>query len=74
MNLEKAIFKMKNRTVTTELLGKVKIPNLNYENPDGTPFIIDVDYFGNARNKRNPSAGPFEKPGIGNVNLKVWKK
>ncbi len=72
MNLEKAIFKMKNITVTTELLGKAKIPNLNYENPDGTPFTIDVDYFGNARNKRNPSAGPFEKPGIGNVNLKVW--
>ncbi len=74
MNLEKAIFKMKNRTVTTELLGKVKIPNLNYENPDGTPFIIDVDYFGNARNKRNPTPGPFEKMGAGEVNLKVWEK
>ncbi len=74
MNLEKSIFKMKNRTVTTELLGTTKIPNLNYENPDGTPFIIDVDYFGNARNKRNPTPGPFEKMDAGEVNLKVWKK
>lgn len=74
MNFDKTIFKIKNKTVTTELLGKAEIPNLSYENPDGTPFIIDVDYFGNARNKRNPSSGPFEKPGIGDVKLKVWEK
>ena len=74
MDFKNLIFKMKNSTVTTELLGKSKIPNLSYENPDGTPIIIDVDYFGNKRNKRNPSAGPFEKPGAGKLKLKVWEK
>jgi len=74
MDFKNLIFKMKNSTVTTELLGKAKIPNLSYENPDGTPIIIDVDYFGNKRNKRNPSAGPFEKPGAGKLKLKVWEK
>jgi hypothetical protein len=34
---------------------------------------IDIDYFGNKRNKKSPSAGPFENPKIGKqLKLKVW--
>ncbi len=74
MNLEKAIFKMKNRTITTEFLGKVKTPNLSYENPDGTSIVIDKDFLAKTRNSKNPSVGPFENPGAGEVELKVWEK
>jgi len=63
----------RNRLVTTELLGKAKIPDAPYENPDGTPLKIDGDYFGKTRNKDNPSAGPFEKPAAGKLTLKVWQ-
>lgn len=73
LNLEKAIFKMKNKTVTTKILGKAKIPNSSYENPDGTSINIDKDFFGNEKNRKNPSAGPFEKPGTGELKLKVWR-
>jgi alpha-N-arabinofuranosidase len=61
-----------NPLVTTKLLGKAKIPDAAYENPDGTPLKVDTDYFGKKRNEKNPSAGPFENPGQGKLMLKVW--
>ena len=62
----------KTRMITTELLGKAKMPNEAFENPDGTPLKIDTDYFGKKRSESNPSAGPFENPGKGMLKLKVW--
>jgi hypothetical protein len=58
--------------VTSELLGKAMIPNLPYENPDGSPLVSDSDYFCQGRNLARPRAGPFEAPGEGLHNLKVW--
>jgi hypothetical protein len=58
--------------VTTSLLGKAKVPGLAYENADGSPVVIDSDYFGKKRSEANPSAGPFEKAGQGDLKLKVW--
>jgi hypothetical protein len=58
--------------VTTALLGKARIPNLPYEDADGSPLKIDSDYFGKKRNEANPSPGPFEAPGAGPLTLKVW--
>jgi len=57
--------------VTTALLGKARIPNLPYENADGSPMKIDRDYFGKKRNETKPSSGPFENPGSGRLKLKV---
>jgi alpha-N-arabinofuranosidase len=74
LNLDKQIFRMKNKTVKSELLGKAIIPDLPFENPDGTPIIVEKDYFGNQKNKKNPAPGPFENPGNGKVVLKVWEK
>jgi alpha-N-arabinofuranosidase len=59
--------------VTTKRLGKAKIPNLPYEQPDGAPYRIDTDYFGDKRNEQNPSPGPFAKPDQGTKQIwKVW--
>jgi alpha-N-arabinofuranosidase len=58
--------------VTTELLGKAKIPDLPYEQPDGSPYRIDTDYFGKKRNAANPFPGPFELPAGGKQELKLW--
>jgi hypothetical protein len=70
---DNSVSKIKTQLITTELLGKAKIPRQNYENPDGTSITIDSDYFGNQRNGTNPSAGPFEKPVTGKpLTLKVW--
>ena len=60
------------KLVTTALLGQAKIPNLPYEQPDGTPIRIDTDYFGKKRIAGNPFPGPFELPQGGKQMLKVW--
>ena len=64
-------YNQKNQLITTELLGKAKMPNEAFENPDGTPLKIDTDYFDFKRSASNPSAGPFENIGKGRVKLKV---
>jgi alpha-N-arabinofuranosidase len=59
------------QVVTTTLLGRAMIPNLPFEQPDGTPICINTDYFGQSRNESNPTPGPFENPGQGYLKLKV---
>jgi alpha-N-arabinofuranosidase len=70
--LDDSLRVLDNPFVTTELLGRAKIPGAAYENPDGTPLKIDTDYFGKKRSQTDPTAGPCENPGVGNLSLKVW--
>ena len=58
--------------VTTDLLGRAKIPDLPYVNGDDTPVRIDTDYFGARRDESNPFPGPFEVPESGEHVLEVW--
>ncbi|HSH16008.1 MAG TPA: right-handed parallel beta-helix repeat-containing protein [Verrucomicrobiae bacterium] len=58
--------------VTTELLGRAKIPNLPFENPDGSALVVDQDYFGRQRSAAKPTPGPFENAGAGRLRLEVW--
>ncbi|NUP85607.1 MAG: hypothetical protein HUU30_07615 [Burkholderiaceae bacterium] len=58
--------------VTTALLGRARIPNLPFENPDGSPLTIETDYFGKKRDATRPTAGPFENAAAGPQRLKVW--
>jgi alpha-N-arabinofuranosidase len=62
--------------VTTALLGKAKTPELPYEQPDGSPYVIDTDYLGHKRDTDHVSAGPFAGPFAGTdqgkLNRKVW--
>jgi alpha-N-arabinofuranosidase len=59
------------KLVTTELLGKAAIPQLPYDQPDGTPIRVHTDYFGKPRSEANPTPGPFENPGTGRLTVKV---
>jgi alpha-N-arabinofuranosidase len=56
------------RMVTTESLGRARIPNLPYENANGTPLKVDSDFFGKRRDS-TPTPGPFENPGSGPIPL-----
>ena len=60
------------KLVSTELLGKAKVPGLPYESADGSSVVIDRDYLGKKRNEAAPFPGPFEDPGQGGVKLRVW--
>ncbi len=70
LNLDQQNMKMKNQRVTTELLGKAKIPDQAFISPEGLPISIDKDYFGNARNIKNQVSGPFEK--LDGNEIKIW--
>jgi hypothetical protein len=74
MNFDEKILKMKNLLITTQLLGKALVPNAGFENPDGSSLTIGNDYSGRKRDKQNPTAGPFENPGLGKISAKVWEK
>jgi len=60
------------KMVTSALLGRAVIPDLPYVQPDGSPILIDADYFGKRRSQSNPTPGPFKQPGHGYLRLKVW--
>ena len=62
------------KLVTTELLGKAKIPDAPYENADGSPLNLDYDYFGKKRSATNPFPGPFETLKDGQQEIKVWPR
>lgn len=62
----------KRKLVTTLILNKAIIPDLPFENVDGSPLLIDTDYFGKKRNTQNPSPGPFEITKSGKLQIKVW--
>lgn len=62
------------KLVTSDLLGRATIPDLPYEQPDGSPIRVDADYFGKTRAEANPFPGPFELPAGGKQRLKVWPR
>ena len=71
MNVDESWFKHKCQIITTELLGKARIPNLPYVNTEGLHYRIDTDYFGTKRNDSNPISGPIYFDKTGEVLLKV---
>ena len=73
LNVDKAwATEQKRRVVGTEMLGKAVIPDLPFENADGSPLKIDTDYFGKKRDTTNPFPGPFEVKESGKQKIKVW--
>jgi alpha-N-arabinofuranosidase len=72
LDLGSAAREAKTRLVTTEMLGKARVPGVGYERGDGSALRVDRDYFGKKRSAKNPTAGPFEEIGTGRVSLRVW--
>jgi len=64
----------KRKLVTTEMLGRARVPDMKFENADGSPITVNIDYFGNKRNTKNPYPGPFTKLKEGKQLIKVWPR
>ena len=60
----------KGNMIDSEWLGITKLSGFPFENPDGTPFVSDKDYFGASRSSA-PVAGPFESLSS-TTRIKVW--
>ncbi|GAA0878689.1 hypothetical protein GCM10009119_16570 [Algoriphagus jejuensis] len=59
-NLAAKTFKdAKTMPIGTSNLGTSMISKARFENPDGSPLQINLDYFGIERSPKRPSAGPF---------------
>jgi len=66
------ISQQKRAVVTTKSLGKAKIPDAPFEQPDGTVYRLDTDYLGNTRNIDNPAPGPFRLVNEEVIRLMLW--
>ena len=60
----------KGKTVFSDRLGITQLSGLPFENPDGSPYNVDKDYFGNERSA-SPVVGPIEKT-LSGKRVKVW--
>lgn len=69
---DEKLYNQKTELITTEILGKAKVPKTFFENPNGTPLKIDKDYYGHARTGENTVAGPFVDLEKGEMSLQVW--
>ena len=72
LTFDQKYYDHKGDLITSELLGNAKIPRARFENADGTSFLLNSDYFGNARTSENAVSGPFVNLEKGNMTLKVW--
>ncbi len=64
----------KRPVVNSALLGKSSVSGAPFANRDGTPLLIDTDYFGNKRGGDKPAPGPFAWDGKSTIRTKVWPK
>ncbi|MCF8346997.1 MAG: hypothetical protein K9G38_07270, partial [Bacteroidales bacterium] len=64
-----ADFKVPN--IGSEMLGRVNTSDAVYEKADGTPFVLDIDYFGQPR-QENTLPGPIHLLDEGTIELKIW--
>lgn len=72
LTLNQSYYDHKVRIINTDILGKAVIPRAKFDNPDGTPLIIDRDYSGNIRTAENNLAGPFANIIGRQITIKVW--
>lgn len=68
----KELASVKGKKVDAQRLGTTKLSGFAFENPDGTPFQLMKDYFGEVRSENAPLIGPIEKI-ISAKRIKVWE-
>jgi hypothetical protein len=64
----------KRPVVNSALLGKASVSGAPFANRDGSPLLLDTDYFGNKRSGDNPAPGPLVWDGKPTIRAKVWPK
>jgi len=54
--------------------GEAMVPEVLFDNPDGTPVLFNVDYFNKSRERNSNLAGPFSNLSMKNNTVKLWPK
>jgi hypothetical protein len=58
--------------ISSEDLGRAKVPDMPFETPDGSQWIFDQDFFGTIRGEKNNTAGPFVELEKGFNRIRIW--
>ncbi|WP_297675139.1 hypothetical protein [uncultured Bacteroides sp.] len=64
------LFSFKGKGIDADRLGTTQLTGFMFENPDGSPFVSEKDFFGNERSV-SPVVGPIEKL-ASMKRIKVW--
>ncbi len=74
LNLEfdNSVTEPKTMLVNTEKLGSTIVSEAVFEQFDGTPYNISIDFSGNQRDETNPRVGPFESLEAGKNKIRIW--
>ncbi|GHU34882.1 hypothetical protein FACS1894172_15780 [Spirochaetia bacterium] len=63
--------KINAKSIDTGVLGRVRLADSNFENPDGSDLVVDTDLFGEAREK-NSTIGPVVTLKAGTNRVRLW--
>ncbi len=63
---------IKREQISTKKLGLAEVTKQKFDNPNGNEIVLDLDYFGNPREK-NPFPGPYEIY-KSEDRIKIWPK
>lgn len=71
LDADQELAEQRREIIDTKKLGMVRIVEAPYEQPDGSPVVLDTDYLGVSRGEGGP-AGPFASLKEGHNRIKVW--
>lgn len=58
--------------VSSRMLGSTLVSEAVFENRDGSPYVINKDFFGHVRPPERPGPGPFETLEGGIQEMRIW--
>lgn len=73
MDVAEDFLEFRGQLIDTKVLGRVRITEMPYEDPEGNPIVIDTDYFGEKRDQTLP-IGPFTHLKKGKNRIKLWEQ
>lgn len=71
INIKKDLLDVPAKIASTETLGTVRIVDAIFEDPNGKPIVLNLDYLGVPRSEK-PVVGPIEGLKTGFNRIKVW--
>ena len=71
INIKKELLTLPAKIVSTEMLGTVRIVDAVFDDPNGNPIILNLDYHGVCRSEK-PVADPLEGLQPGFNRIQVW--
>ena len=72
LHLDKSVGDVHTQLVSTQMLGSTIVSEAVFESRDGTPYVINTDFFGSKRSVDKPVAGPFESLKEGLQEIIIW--